>query len=524
MGGVGWIGRALLLIGLATAAVAVTRGRSWAAVAAVGGFVTGLGLAALAFPLASRRVRTPARALAGSTQLAHTLDLLRRAHAARIAWAVGLPGGDIEVSDEGGVPHEVRNRGAALVQLASADSRAHVAQDPAGTLVAVGDFPFAAGALLTHPATTLKSATALTADLRRMLAAIRLADADGGGGGGGGRSRAQADLVARQVAALAGGAQTVEGLAKAGVELAERLCQRGAIIVLRQGEGGETAAGGITRIVAVSPAADKRLSGLRITPEAPVMRAIQAGLPVVTQDGEDVFGADVPERRRREREGTAYPLVDGSRAVGALVVVGPPLPRDDPKIEQVGRLVAELGPRLAAAEAVYEAEQRAVQDPLTGLVNRREFERRLAMFHAQAASGGLAATLIYVDLDYFKQLNDTHGHAAGDAALKNVAGVLLSQIREGDLVARIGGEEFAVWLPRTPPREGVEVAERIRRAIETAAWRWSGLPVPLTASCGVACYPEPVGDFDNLRALADAALYRAKRAGRNRVEIATAGG
>jgi diguanylate cyclase len=101
-----------------------------------------------------------------------------------------------------------------------------------------------------------------------------------------------------------------------------------------------------------------------------------------------------------------------------------------------------------------------------------------------------------------------------------VATVLLSQIRDGDLVARIGGEEFAVWLPRTALREGLEVAERMRRAIETTTWRWSGTPVPITVSCGVASYPDPVGEVANLRAMADAALYRAKQAGRNRVEIA----
>jgi diguanylate cyclase (GGDEF)-like protein len=181
--------------------------------------------------------------------------------------------------------------------------------------------------------------------------------------------------------------------------------------------------------------------------------------------------------------------------------------------------MVELGPRLVAAQAVQDAEQRAVRDPLTGLANRREFERVVDHFREEAQRHE-PATLVYVDLDRFKALNDTHGHAAGDAALRHVATVLLSQIRDGDLVARIGGEEFAVWLPRTALREGLDVAERMRRAVETTIWRWSGTPVPITASCGVASYPDPVGEVANLRAMADAALYRAKQAGRNRVEIA----
>jgi diguanylate cyclase (GGDEF)-like protein len=91
------------------------------------------------------------------------------------------------------------------------------------------------------------------------------------------------------------------------------------------------------------------------------------------------------------------------------------------------------------------------------------------------------------------------------------------------MAARIGGEEFAIWLPATPLAEGVEVAQRIRQAVESSAWRWSGTPYPLTTSCGVANYPVTVTDVNNLRVAADAALYKAKQAGRNRVEKAGLG-
>src|SRR5206468_1448115 len=109
--------------------------------------------------------------------------------------------------------------------------------------------------------------------------------------------------------------------------------------------------------------------------------------------------------------------------------------------------VAELGSRLPAARAIFEAEQRAVSDPLTGLRNRRELERALTM---QGSKAPPIATLIYSDLDHFKKLNDTLGHAAGDAALRHIARILEGAVRDKDLVARIGGEGFAVGLPRTP--------------------------------------------------------------------------
>jgi diguanylate cyclase (GGDEF)-like protein len=227
-----------------------------------------------------------------------------------------------------------------------------------------------------------------------------------------------------------------------------------------------------------------------------------------------VFGppAGLPERRRNERTGTAYPLLDGATTVGAFVLLGPPLDADTPVLDDLGPLLSDLGPRIAAARAVHEAERRAVVDPLTGLRNRREFE--LALNAAQTGS------LIYVDLDHFKKLNDTLGHPAGDAALKHVARLLEAAVRDGDLVARVGGEEFAVWLPRTLLREGLEVAERIRRSIAEKPLTWSGSVYPLTTSCGIASCPELVGSMQNLPAAADAALYRAKELGRNRVEKA----
>jgi diguanylate cyclase (GGDEF)-like protein len=344
-------------------------------------------------------------------------------------------------------------------------------------------------------------------ELRRVVAAMRLSGQPEHG--------EPAQLVAKQLAAIAGGAVTLEAVAKAGVELAQQFTGKGSVIVL-QGLDPVQA----IQVFAVSTTADKRLTSLTVPDTSAVARAIHSGLRVVSHGDEDVFGSAIADRRRRERKGTAYPLMDGHFAIGALVITGPPVDPDSVLAEQLDRLVVELGARLAAARAVHEAEQRAVMDVLTGLRNRRELERRIGRHRSLPAPAQVS--LIYLDLDRFKVLNDTLGHVAGDSALRHVAAILQSAVRERDLAARIGGEEFAVWMPDTPLAEGLEVAERIRRTVETATWRWNGAPYPITASFGVAAYPDSVGDLNNLRGAADRALYRAKELGRNRVEKATA--
>jgi len=490
------------VLGLAAVVPAVLNANGWALVAALGGFVAATGLAL--GPLV--RVWLADEPITRASDFEHTLDLLRRAHGARAGWAVGLDDSEVEVLGREEVDGAARERGAALVQLASVDGRAHVAREPAGSYVAVGDFPFGAGLLLAQPDATPENAAAVTEELRRIVAGMRLTQLREAG-------EQPAQLVSKQLAAIAGGGQTLDGIAKAGVVLAQQFTQRGAAIVL-QAIG---PASGTLRIVAVSTAADSRLEGLVLPPAAPAVRAVTSGVPVVSRGAEDVFGTALPDRRRQDRAGTAYPLFDGHFAIGALVVMGPQLPPGTPVAEQLQRLVAELGSRLPAARAIFEAEQRAVSDPLTGLRNRRELERALNL---QTSKAPPIATLIYADLDHFKRLNDTLGHAAGDAALRHVARILEGAVRDKDLVARIGGEEFAVWMPHTPMVSGLEVAERIRATVESTTWRWSGEPYGLTISCGVAAYPDMVRDVANLRGAADAALYAAKQRGRNRVEQA----
>jgi len=432
--------------------------------------------------------------------LGDSLELLRQAYAATGAWGVGGAEGPLEALGAPEATGHQRQRGAALVQLASVDGRIHEVRDSDATYVAVGDFPYAAGLVMDGQGQSETLIESIAGALRRYVAGMRLAEEQ--------RAIPRARIVAGRVSRLVAGAVSLEGMARAAVELGQELTHRGVALVLANGDQ--------ARIVAVSGSADRRLVNVELAFDSPVARAIATGIPVATRGAEDVLGPGVPERRRSERAGTAYPLLDGAIVVGAFVVLGPPLDADAPALDDLSPLLNDLGPRLAAARAVHDAERRAVVDPLTGLRNRREFERVLA----EARGGKDGATLIYVDLDHFKKLNDTLGHPAGDAALKHVARLLEAAVRTGDLVARIGGEEFAVWLPRTPLREGIEVAERIRRTVADKPLTWSSSVYPLTTSCGIASYPELVGNVMNLQAAADAALYRAKELGRNRVEKA----
>jgi len=500
-------GRGLAVLGLAAVVWAVSQANLWALLAAIGGFLAATGLAFA--PLV--RVWLAERPATRPSDFEHTIDLLRRAHGARAGWVVGLEEGDIEVKAQDDTSHDMLRRGAAVAQLASVDGRAHVVREPEGTYVGVGDFPFGAALLLARSDAPSDDSEAVAEDLRRLVASLLLAQRQE-------TTEQPAQLVAKQLAVIVGGAQTLEGIAKAGAALAQQFVQRGVVIAL-QGLGPTT---GEARIVAVSTAADSRLEGLSLAPDAPAMRAIAGRMPVVSQGREDVLGSALSDRRRQDRAGTAYPLLDGHFAIGVLVMMGPPLPADTQLADQLQRLAMELGARLAAARAVHEAEQRAVSDPLTGLRNRREFDRAVQR-HA-AGKPVAMATLIYCDLDYFKKLNDTLGHAAGDAALRHVARILEGAVRDKDLVARIGGEEFAIWMPHAPLESGLEVAARIRATVESGAWRWGGEEYPLTISCGVASYPDTVTQVENLRSTADAALYRAKQSGRNRVEKAIAAG
>lgn len=163
-------------------------------------------------------------------------------------------------------------------------------------------------------------------------------------------------------------------------------------------------------------------------------------------------------------------------------------------------------------------EQQASTDYLTRLLNRRAFEAKATRHLTRSHPGAL----LLIDADHFKRVNDTHGHNVGDVALTAIANVLRQSVRDGDIVGRIGGEEFAVLMTSGCPDSAHRLAERLRLRVEEIKLTdpATGQRVPLTISVGITPIGGRVSTLDRCYSLADAALYAAKQAGRNRVRFA----
>ncbi|HEV7483074.1 MAG TPA: diguanylate cyclase [Solirubrobacterales bacterium] len=170
-------------------------------------------------------------------------------------------------------------------------------------------------------------------------------------------------------------------------------------------------------------------------------------------------------------------------------------------------------------ERMQELEREAGQDPLTGLKNRRRFEEDLQMAMARARRESTTGALLMLDLDHFKQVNDTHGHPAGDQLIREMADVLRRRGRKSDVLARLGGDEFAVVLPRCSPGEARQAAEAIAEAIRSHEPKGDGVE-PLTASVGVAMFGDhPRTSIASVVSEADTAMYAAKDGGRDGVRF-----
>lgn len=177
---------------------------------------------------------------------------------------------------------------------------------------------------------------------------------------------------------------------------------------------------------------------------------------------------------------------------------------------------------LKLAETLAELRRLATHDALTGLLNRRAFERILAEERDRAQRFGHPFSLVLFDLDHFKAVNDRHGHPAGDAVLREVAARLLGALRSVDRLARFGGEEFVAILVEVDRAGALEVVRGMVAAVAaTPVPAAPGLALPMTASAGVALFPEDGRNEQEIVAAADRALYAAKRAGRNRVVLAS---
>jgi diguanylate cyclase (GGDEF)-like protein len=253
-------------------------------------------------------------------------------------------------------------------------------------------------------------------------------------------------------------------------------------------------------------------------------------------DGDDAELANVVKKVRGEERFAAMRIIAATKLEGHVVgripegaddCVGKPYRA----VEVLTRVRAQLraASELARARTAVEAlestqadnrrlEELATTDPLTRLLNRRALSDRLAAEMDRARRYASQLTILLIDIDFFKRVNDTAGHLAGDEVLRRVAGLIQSAVRTVDVVARYGGEEFVVILPETSEAGSVVFAERLRMGIEAHEFAVVGGKIRLTVSIGIATFPATdVISADDCFAKADAAMYRAKQNGRNQV-------
>ncbi len=181
--------------------------------------------------------------------------------------------------------------------------------------------------------------------------------------------------------------------------------------------------------------------------------------------------------------------------------------------EQLNTHIAEI------EQLQVELREQAIRDPLTGLYNRRYLSEILKREVAHAEKGKTNLSIIIADIDHFKQINDLHGHQAGDCFLVEIARLTKSLVRASDLIFRYGGEEFIFVLPDSAVDAAQKRAEEIRQRIETFVLQYNGKELTSTISLGVACFPGHGSDAEELTIKADQAMYHAKQTGRNRVVV-----
>jgi diguanylate cyclase (GGDEF)-like protein len=272
-------------------------------------------------------------------------------------------------------------------------------------------------------------------------------------------------------------------------------------------------------------------------PQPVAGRGLGGGLATVVSDvahwvfrhGREFATADL--RRDTRIEGpcgavVAFPLKCRDKTVGAVIVLERAASAAEPSLTGgvADLLITVLeGPAVALDNALtlQRVEALSVTDDLTQLYNSRYLNQVLRREAKRASRSGRPLSLLFIDLDGFKGVNDTHGHLAGSASLVEAAGVIRRSARETDVVARFGGDEFALILPDTGSEGAAAVGERIRERIaEHAFLTGEGLDIHLTVSVGVATLPDVAASAEELIKAADLAMYRVKESGKNNVFIA----
>lgn len=229
----------------------------------------------------------------------------------------------------------------------------------------------------------------------------------------------------------------------------------------------------------------------------------------------------IAEGRQEKMHALSYthiPLTAHKQVIGVLALAGPPTPafrRDAPAI--LNLVSNEVTMILDNARLYEDAKLMAITDGLTRIYNHRFFQELFEKEFKRASRYNTVFSLIMLDIDYFKAINDTYGHLFGDEILRDIAALVKGCLRSMDILSRYGGEEFAILLPETDLDSGILTAERIRRTVESHAFSYTdGQEIRVTVSQGVTVYPSPgVESRSDILSKADAALYEAKEAGRN---------
>lgn len=215
----------------------------------------------------------------------------------------------------------------------------------------------------------------------------------------------------------------------------------------------------------------------------------------------------------------AFPLISEGEITGCIVARSTLDKLSKRDISYLEQLTRQSAITISRANAYSKVLQYATLDALTNLNNRRQFETRLKQEIAITKRQNNPLCAMMIDIDFFKKVNDTYGHACGDEVLRTVASVIKAQLRESDIPARYGGEEFAVLLPYTHIDEAKIVGERLRKAVEETTVSLDNLNINVTISMGLAEFRQDESG-EELFAQADKALYKAKESGRNRVVCA----
>src|SRR6267143_1933122 len=243
------------------------------------------------------------------------------------------------------------------------------------------------------------------------------------------------------------------------------------------------------------------------------------GRPLAAMDRVQIFDGGTVVRGLAALK--IFPLKAGASVVGTLVCGS----RDagalpEPAQKELAMLALQAAEALLRTRLYEQAERLATTDGLTGLLNRRTFNAQLQGRLREAQRYSRPLSLLLLDVDHFKKVNDTFGHPAGDAVLKGIAAVAQRQARETDIVARYGGEEMALILPETDAAGAHAIAERIRKAVGATSHPTEQGAIQVTVSIGLATSPCPGDSAEAVLEAADKALYRAKQGGRNRVVAA----